>query len=204
MITPGSRLRQIGWAVLLMACVGLFLALSFRVHSVRSQVLLAERQIIALERETLMLETEFQTRASQRQLANWNVVEFGYQAPRPDQYFASERQLASLSIPSGPSVPSPVRFARNDAADDSAENQDGEATTRLAMADAPMVSPLTGRPVERASSQQSDEGIFVEAFSEILSEAATVGASQARSLDARALNAASGEGRNYLSAEASE
>ncbi len=203
MITPGSRLRQIGWAVLLVACLGLFLALSFRVHAVKSQVLLAERQIIALERETLMLETEFQTRASQRQLADWNAIEFGYEAPRPDQYFASERQLASLSVPLGPGAPAPVRFAQ---AEIPAEEQggDGEATTRLAMAEAPMVSPLTGRPVERAASQQADDGIFIEAFSDILSEAAAVGTSQARNLDARALSGGSNNGRNYLSAEGSE
>lgn len=204
MITPGSRLRQIGWAVVLAACIGLFLALSFRVHAVRSEVLLAERQIIALERETLMLETEFQTRASQRQLADWNAVDFGYHAPRPDQYLSGERQLASLSLPLGPTAPDPVRFAQAEVPTDASAREDGEATTRLAMAETPMVSPLTGRPVERAASQQSDDSLFVEAFSEILSEAATVGASQARTLDARALTSAAGDGRNYLSAEASE
>ena len=204
MITPGSRLRQVGWAVVLAACIGLFLAISFRVHAVRSEVLLAERQIIALERETLMLETEFQTRASQRQLADWNAIEFGYQAPRPDQYLASERQLASLSVPLGPGAPSPVRFAQADTAVDGSSADSGEATTRLAMAQAPMRSPLTGRPVERAAAQQSEDGIFVEAFGDILSEAASAGVNRARSLDARALRAGSGEGRNYLSVEASE
>ncbi len=203
MITPGSRLRQIGWAVVLAACVGLFLALSFRVHAVRSQVLLAERQIIALERETLMLETEFQTRASQRQLADWNAIEFGYKAPRPDQYLMSERQLASLSVPLGPSAPAPVRFAQADVpAGSAAEN--GDAAPRLAMADTPMVSPVSGRPIERATVQVSDDSSFAEAFGEILTEAAIVGAERARNLDARALNANAGEGRNYLSAEAAE
>ena len=86
MTTAGSRLRQIGWLVVIATCLGLFLALSFRVHAVKSEVRLAERQIIALKNETLMLETEFQARANQRQLANWNAVEFGYEAPRADQY----------------------------------------------------------------------------------------------------------------------
>lgn len=182
MITPGSRLRQIGWAVVLAACIGLFLALSFRVHAVRSQVLLAERQIIALEQETLMLETEFQTRASQRQLADWNTVEFGYQAPRPDQYLSSERQLASLSVPLGPTAPEPVRFAQ---ADTAGEDDLDQGATRLAMADAPMVSPLTGRPVQKASAQVGSDNPFAEAFGEILS-------------------GRTGDGRNFLSAEASE
>lgn len=195
MITPGSRLRQIGWAVVLAACIGLFLALSFRVHAVRSEVLLAERQIIALERETLMLETEFQTRASQRQLADWNAVEFGYQAPRPDQYLSSERQLASLSLPLGPTAPEPVLFARADT-----DSEDEGSATRLAMADTPMTSPVSGRPIERASAQASDDNAFADAFGELLSEAA----SKARTLDARGHNGRSGDGRNFLSAEASE
>ena len=50
MMVSHSRLRQIGWAAVLAACIGLFLVLSFRVHAVKSEVLLAERQIIALQR----------------------------------------------------------------------------------------------------------------------------------------------------------
>ena len=77
MIVTGSRMRQIGWIASLALCIGIFMVLSFNVHAVKSEVLLAERKIVALERETQMLETEFETRASQRQLANWNAVEFG-------------------------------------------------------------------------------------------------------------------------------
>ena len=106
-------------------------------------------------------------------------------------------------MPLGPGAPAPVRFAQAEIPADE-QGGDGEATTRLAMAEAPMVSPLTGRPVERAASQQADDGIFIEAFSDILSEAAAVGTSQARNLDARALSGGSNNGRNYLSAEGSE
>ena len=67
-------MRQIGWLVVLAAVAALFFALSFQVHSVKSEVLLAERQIIRLEREAMMLETEFQARANQRQLYEWNAV----------------------------------------------------------------------------------------------------------------------------------
>ena len=101
MIAPGSRIRQMGWMAVLAACLALFAVLSFNVHAVKSEVQLAERQIIALERETLMLETEFQARASQRQLAEWNSVELGYKAPRADQYLDNERQLTSLGQPLG-------------------------------------------------------------------------------------------------------
>lgn len=108
----GSRLRQIGWAVVLGCCLVLFLALTFQVNAVKSEVRLIERKIIALQRQKLMLETEFQTRASQRQLAEWNAVEFGYVAPRADQYLESERQLARLGTPRGIGTPDPIRVAR--------------------------------------------------------------------------------------------
>ncbi len=109
----GSRVRQIGWAIVLAICLGLLLALTFRVNAVKSEVRLAERHIIAAQQTRLMLETEFQTRASQHQLSAWNEVEFGYGAPRADQYLESERQLAALGSPRGLNAPSPVRVALN-------------------------------------------------------------------------------------------
>ena len=170
MIVTGSRIRQMGWVAVLAACVALFALLSFQVQSVRSEVLLAEREIISLEREVQMLETEFQTRASQRQLAEWNTVELGYQAPRADQYLDNERQLASLGVPAGPDAPSPIRVARAD----------------LAGPDAPareMVSPITGAPVTLASlDAEEDAGaMFTEAFGDFLIEASPIRAAKAQS-----------------------
>ena len=109
----GSRIRQIGWALVLAVCFALLLALTFKVNAVKSDVRLAERQIIAAQQAKLMLETEFETRASQQQLSDWNAVEFGYSAPRADQYLESERQLAALGTPRGSMPPSPVRVALN-------------------------------------------------------------------------------------------
>ena len=109
----GSRIRQIGWALVLAVCFALLLALTFKVNAVKSDVRLAERQIIAAQQAKLMLETEFETRASQQQLSDWNAVEFGYSAPRADQYLESERQLAALGTPRGINAPSPVRVALN-------------------------------------------------------------------------------------------
>ena len=164
MTATGSRLRQIGWLVVMATCLGLFLALSFRVHAVKSEVRLAERQIIALKNETIMLETEFQARANQRQLANWNAVEFGYEAPRADQYLENERQLASLGLPRSPDAPAPIRLARVDF--------DGSADA--AASDRPMISPLTGQPVQFAVAQQDVGSGIAEAFDEFLSEASPV------------------------------
>ena len=109
---PGSRLRRIGWAVVLSVCMAGFVALTFRVNAVKSEVRLAEREIIALQREKIVLETEFETRANQQQLADWNRIEFGYQAPRADQYLENERELASLGLPRGLDAPDPIRVAR--------------------------------------------------------------------------------------------
>lgn len=156
-MVAGSRLRQLGWAVTLGLCITLFAALTFKVNSVRSQVRLAEREILALQREKVLLETEFETRASQQQLAQWNAVEFGYQAPGPGQYLEGERQLARLGEPRGPAAPPPIRVARAP-----------DATARFPA----MVSPLTGKPVRPVEPTDS----LAEKLSnggEFLAEAAT-------------------------------
>lgn len=142
-----SRRRQIGWIVILLACAVLLTGLTFKVNTIKSQVRLAERQIIALETEKRILEIEFQARSNQQQLADWNRVEYGYVAPSAGQYLESERQLAALGMARGDGAPDPVRFAQ--AAEDAPEGL-------LAM-----VSPLTGKPIradeppEPAPSQES-------------------------------------------------
>lgn len=110
-MNPGSRLRKIGWAMVLITCTTLYGALHLRVNAVKSEVRLAERQIVALQEEKLLLETEFQTRSNQRQLATWNDVEFGYSAPRPGQVLEGERQLAQFGSPRVPGAPEPILVA---------------------------------------------------------------------------------------------
>ncbi|HSM54201.1 MAG TPA: hypothetical protein VK839_08485 [Erythrobacter sp.] len=169
----GYRLRQIGWLVVLAACCGLFLALSFQVHSVKSEVLLAERQVIALKRETMMLETEFEARANQRQLADWNAVDFGYLAPRADQFLESELQLASLGAAPGPAAPSPIRVARADTGSEGGRAADPR----------PWVSPVSGRPVTLvAVAMPSTTGSVAEAFGELIAEASPVRSANARTM----------------------
>ena len=173
MIEHGSRLRQISWVAALASCCGLFLALSFQVHAVKSEVLLAERQLIALKQETMMLETEFQARANQRQLANWNAVEFGYQAPRADQYLENERNLASLGSLPGPAAPNPIRIAR------AGLELDGE----LLAAPREMVSPVSGKTVTLAMNGIEPAGAGIaEAFGELIAEVSPVRTANARTL----------------------
>lgn len=159
-----SRARSLGWMAVLAMCAALVVILSFKVHAVRSEVLLAERQLIALERETLLLETEFETRASQRQLSEWNTVEFGYAAPRARQFLDGERQLASLGERLGPDAPAPIRLARAEPVDPAAASE------------APMRSPVSGAKVTLASAaNEQDAGeVFAEAFGDFLIEASPI------------------------------
>ncbi|QIQ86822.1 hypothetical protein [Erythrobacter sp.] len=169
-----ARMRSLGWAAVLALCVGLFVLLSLKVHAVKSEVLLAEREIIRLERATRRLETEFQARANQRQLAEWNRVEFGYEAPRADQYIEGERQLASLGQPRGPDAPAPIRVARADLPEASvpggggAPDENGRA----------MVSPVTGKPVTFASAgaaaSEDAAARFADAFGDFLIDASPI------------------------------
>lgn len=195
MMMTGSNARSLGWAAMLMIVAALVVGLGFHVHAVRSEVLLAERRIVTLERETLVLETELETRASQRQLAQWNAVDFGYSAPRAHQFLGSERQLAALGQPRGPGAPAPIRLARASVGDESAA-LDPRAAAGEARA---MVSPVTGAPVTLAAASRdpADAGaMFTEAFGDFLVEASPI-------RPARAENART-PGRNALSAERSE
>lgn len=146
-IKPGSRLRQAGWAASLSVALSLFLALTFHVNAIKSEVRLAERKIIRLEREKLLLETEFESRASQRQLAEWNAVEFGYVAPRAGQYLENTTQLAMLAAPLRADAPTPIRVAR---AAPPVEDEEGPL--------ADWVSPLTGEPMAEEARDAVAEG----------------------------------------------
>lgn len=138
-----DRVRSIGWAFVLTVCFAFVMALTFRVNAVKSEVRLAERQIVGLKQEKLFLETEFQTRSNQHQLKALNDVEFGYEAPTADQYIEGERQLAALGKPRTPESPDPIRVA-------SAAGSDRQTSL------AAMVSPLSS--VALAAEVRSDAG----------------------------------------------
>lgn len=129
-----DRVRSIGWAFVLTVCFALLLGLTFRVNAEKSEVRLAERQIVALKQEKMFLETEFLTRANQQQLRNLNEVEFGYEAPTSGQYIEGERQLAALGKPRGINAPEPIMVA---------SAADVQQPTGLQA----MVSPLTGKAI---------------------------------------------------------
>lgn len=134
-MTPQSRIRRIGWVAALAICGMLYLALHLKVHAVSSEVIRAERQIVLLEQQKVLLETEFQTRSNQLQLEEWNRVDFGYVAPSASQFIEDERQLAAFGSPRAAGAPEPIRVA----------GAGGEAPKYPKL-----VSPLTGKPVDEA------------------------------------------------------
>jgi hypothetical protein len=135
-MTPQSRLRRIGWIAALATCTALYLMLHLKVHSVQSEVVRAERQIVALEQQKVLLETEFESRSNQLQLAAWNRVDFGYVAPSAGQFIENERKLASFGVPRATGAPAPIRVAGGS----------GEEAPEFPQ----LVSPLTGKPLDDA------------------------------------------------------
>ncbi len=109
-----DRLQSIGWFTLLAICAVLTGSLVLRVNAVKSQVQISQRQIMALKRENEFLETEYETRANQQQLAMINDLNFGYKAPESGQYLDSERQLAMLGKPRSVDAPAPIEVASAD------------------------------------------------------------------------------------------
>ncbi len=173
MMTTRTRLRQIGWGVLLGLCIAAFAALSLTVHAARNEVLMTDIDIAKLKKKKQRLETEFQARASQHQLARWNRVDLGFVAPRADQYLDGRKQLAALGQPLGPGAPSPIRVARADAGD------------AAAIAQRKLVSPISGVPITLASAQagQDDAGaILIETFGDLLIEASPIRPAKAQSV----------------------
>jgi hypothetical protein len=134
-MTPQSRLRRMGWLAALGLCALFYLGLHLKVHAVKSDVVNAERQIVALETKRLLLKTEFETRASQQRLAQLNRVEFGYVAPGVGQFIEDERMLAAFGSPRSPGAPEPIRVA-------AAASEDGVPPFPK------LVSPLTGKSLD--------------------------------------------------------
>lgn len=131
----GSRMRKIGWAAVLLTCTSAYGALHLKVNSVKSEVRQAERRIVALREQKMMLETEFETRANQQQLANWNEVDFGYKAPTAGQFLEGERQLAQFGTPRAKGAPEPITVAH-------APTEAEDSSIFPAM-----VSPITGQAI---------------------------------------------------------
>ena len=153
-----DHVRSIGWAFVLTVCFAVTMVLTVRVNALKSEVRLAERQLVALKREKVFLETEIETRGNQQQLRALNDVEFGFQAPTAGQYLAGERQLAALGKPAAADAPAPVRVA--------AAVNDVEQLPFAAM-----VSPLTGKAMAaEAKPADGDKPVDAKSLARHLSQ----------------------------------
>jgi len=147
-----DRVHSIGWMTVLLVCGALSLALMLRVNAVKSRVANSEKHIVYLKRDIDFLQTEFQTRSNQQQLKTLNDVEFGYEAPRAEQYIEGERQLAALGKAPAPGAPAPIRYASADGVTGS----EGEGSSGGAQLLA-MVSPVSGAvPVAAKDAVKAD------------------------------------------------
>ena len=143
-----DRVHSIGWMTVLLVCGALSLALMLRVNAVKSEVASSEKHIVYLKRDIDFLQTEFQTRSNQQQLKALNDLEFGYEAPRAEQYIEGERQLAALGKPAAPGAPAPIRYASADEIGDMSGEGGGNGGGQLLA----MVSPVTGAAAAKTKS----------------------------------------------------
>lgn len=89
-------LRELGWFLAGVAvALGGYLVTS-TVATERAKLQTVEARIVVAKKEIRGLETEFDTRANMAQLQQWNGEALQLAAPNPDQYLASETQLANL------------------------------------------------------------------------------------------------------------
>lgn len=152
--TPTKRIRRIGWIAILAICFMFYIMLHLKVTAVHADVVQAEREIVRLEEQKLLLETEFLTRSNHVQLAAWNRVDFGFAAPRADQFIDSSRQLARFGVPRSPDAHAPIRLAGLRSGEDIPEFPQ-------------LVSPLTGKPVDeeivqpQETERDDDNGLAV-------------------------------------------
>ena len=108
--------QSLFWAGGVALALALFFAIMLQVKAVNSDIAMTERSIIATKKQLMVLETEFQTRARQQQLVQWNQVDFGYTAPRADQFVDASGSLAMLGRPV--EVEDAVLMAQADVASD--------------------------------------------------------------------------------------
>ena len=91
-----SGLKGFGWLLGIATVSPACYMVSSQVAAERGRVEAVEQAILDAKRDIRGLETEFDTRANLAQLERWNGDVLALSAPRPDQYVASDRALASL------------------------------------------------------------------------------------------------------------
>lgn len=114
-MTSRNRMQSVLWTGSVVVATALSLVLMLQVKAVNSEIAETEKAIVSTKQQIAALETEFQTRSRQQQLVRWNEVDFGYVAPRADQFLDGRAQLASLGKQVEIIDAQPVRIAVADA-----------------------------------------------------------------------------------------
>jgi len=139
-----KALNGLGWyAAGLIVAPGCYLVSSM-VAAERTHVEAVERAIAKAHKDIRQLETEFDTRANLAQLERWNGEVMRYTAPTPQQFLASDTQLASLRALEG----------------------DGMAERYAAMVVPEGVPDATAETVQAASASAAVESMPVKAVAE--------------------------------------
>ncbi len=90
------RFRAVAWSLgISAAATGLYL-ISLQVAAERGRLEATETKIMLVQADTRRLKTELGTRASQRQLEQWNGEVLALSTPKANQYLQGRLQLASL------------------------------------------------------------------------------------------------------------
>ncbi len=143
-MTSRNRTQSLLWTGSVVVATALSLVLMLQVKAVNSEIAETEKAIVSTKQQIASLETEFQTRARQQQLVRWNEVDFGYVAPRADQFLDGRAELASLGKQVEIIDAQPVRMAVADAQADTAVAA-AAAPTRMASNDAAPDQKTGGR-----------------------------------------------------------
>lgn len=133
-MTSRTRLHSLLWTGSVVVATALSLVLMLQVKAVNSEIAETEKAIVSTKQQIASLETEFQTRARQQQLVRWNEVDFGYVAPRADQFLDGRAQLAALGKQVEIIEDTPIRMAEAAAATMPVPEADAAAPVRVASA----------------------------------------------------------------------
>ncbi|WP_299329227.1 hypothetical protein [Parasphingopyxis sp.] len=108
-MTITRKFRSVAWAAAVSSAALSCYLISHRVAAERNALEAVERDIQLAREDILSLNTEFQTRSRMSQIEVWNRRDLILSAPAPEQFLASEIQLASLI--EGPAAEAPIQQA---------------------------------------------------------------------------------------------
>lgn len=93
-----QRFRPIGWVIGVAIAIMLLYVVQLQVANERGKLKEVDQQIALLRKDIRRLNTEFETRASMRQLERWNgdVAELALSAPQARQYLAGESDISDI------------------------------------------------------------------------------------------------------------